>query len=116
MKALAGGILVLAVCAAPLAAQEQDPSLKRISVALEQPPALVLGLGDDLAPPTFGGFTLVQPQMRGEIVRLSIPIGAMVMWPFKTASAANRRRQEGNAKRKVAADLEWFKAQQPPKQ
>ena len=69
-------------------AQELDRSLERISLALEQP-APVFGVGSvlDLPEPplTFGPFTLVPPQMRGEMVRLSFPIGAYVMKAFRGA-------------------------------
>jgi hypothetical protein len=119
MKGLAAGILVSVACSAPLLAQERDRSLDRISLALQQPLAIVRGVDpvEAAAPKTLGIFTLVPPTGQGEMVRVSVPIGELVSRAFTGAAAAQRRRQEAAARRKVEAALEWFKEQQPsPKQ
>ena len=119
MNGLSAGLLVAVACSAPLVAQERDPSLERISLALQQPLSVVRGFDavEPDAPKAFGIFTLVPPTGRGEIVRVSVPVGELVSRAFKSAAAANRRRQERAARRKVEAELEWFKSQQPvPKQ
>ena len=115
MKGLAAGILVSVVCPAPLLAQERDRSLERISLALQQPLPILRRLDpvESAAPRTVGILTLVPPTGRGEMVRVSVPIGELVSRAFKGAAAANRRRQEAAARRKVEAALEWFKEQQP---
>jgi hypothetical protein len=115
MKGLAAGLLVLLACPAPLLAQERDPALARISLALQQPTLIVRGVDpvERAAPKTFGIFTLLPPSAPGEIVRVSIPIGELVSRAFKSVAAANRRRQEEAARRKVEAALDWFKAHQP---
>jgi hypothetical protein len=118
MKALAGGLLVSVACSAPLLGQERDRSLERIRLGLQQPlPVSGVDPVASAAPKTFGIFTLVPPTERGEIIRVSVPIGELVSQAFRGAAAANRRRQEAAARRKVEAALEWFKEQQPsPKQ
>ena len=119
MKGLAAGIVVSMACSVPLLAQERDRSLERISLALQQPLRLARGLDpvESAAPRTFGILTLVPPTGRGEMVRVSVPIGELVSRAFKGAAAANRRRQEAAARQTVDAALDWFKAQQPsPKQ
>jgi len=118
MKALAGGLLVAVVCSAPLLAQERDRSLERISLALQQPLPIVHDLApeESAVPKTLGIFTLVPPVGRGEMIRVSVPIGELVSRAFRGAAMANRRRQEAAAQRKVEAELEWFKEQQSPKQ
>ncbi len=115
MKGLAGGLLVSLVCWAPLLAQEGDRSLERISLALQQPLPTVRGVTpvESASPKTFGIFTLIPPTGRGEIVRVSVPIGDLVSRAFKGVAAANHRRQEAAARRKVEAALTWFAEQQP---
>ena len=115
MKGLAGGLLVSFVCWAPLLAQERDRSLERISLALQQPLPTVRGVSpvESASPKTFGIFTLVPPTGRGEIVRVSVPIGELVSRAFKGVAAANHRRQEAAARRRVEAALTWFAEQQP---
>jgi hypothetical protein len=119
MKELAAGILVSVACSAPLLAQERNRSLERISLALQQPLPIVPGVDpvESAAPKTLGIFTLAPPTGQGEMVRVSVPLGEFVSRAFKGVAAANRRRQEAGARRKVEAALEWFKEQQPsPKQ
>jgi hypothetical protein len=115
MKGLAGGLLVWLVCSAPVLAQERDRSLERIGLALQQPIAIVPGVvpfQEDL-PKKLGILTLVRPAMPGEIVRVSVPIGELVSRAFKGVAAANQRRQEAAARRKVEAALKWFEEQPP---
>ena len=115
MKGLAGGLLVSLVCWAPLLAQEPDRSLERISLALQQPRPTVRVIGpvESASPKTFGIFTLVPPTGRGEILRVSVPIGELVSRAFKGVAAANHRRQEASARRRVEAALTWFAEHQP---
>lgn len=107
MERLATGCLVVLLCVTPAAAQERDPSLTRIGLALEQLPALKTDLGPPTSsfPKTFGIFTLVAPVKPGEMIRVSIPIGELTTRAFRGVAAANRRRQEEAARRKVAAEL-----------
>ena len=80
MKGLAGGLLVSFFCWSPLLAQERDRSLERIGLALQQPLPMVRGVSpvESASPRTFGIFTLVPPTGRGEMVRVSVPIGNLV--------------------------------------
>ncbi len=114
MKGLVGGLLVSWVCWAPLVAQEPDRSLERISLALQQPPPIVRGVGQ--VPKTVGIFTLVTPNGPGEMVRVSVPIGDLVSRALNGVAAANRRRQEAAARQTVEAALKWFEEQQPSSQ
>ena len=118
MKRLAGGLLVSLVCGAPLVAQEPDRSLARVRLALQQPPPVVLGGGqiDRARTKTFCIFTLVPPTGPGEMVRVSVPIGELVSRAFKGVAAANHRRREAAARRKVEAALENYPlgTSQPP--
>ena len=115
MKGLVGGLLFSVICWAPLSAQERDPALNRIRVALEQPLPSVRGVGpaESNLPKTFGIFTFVPPTRPGEMIRVSIPIGELVSRAFKGVAAANQRRQEAAARRRVAAAIKWFEEQQP---
>ena len=115
MKGVAGCLLVSLVCWAPLVAQDRDRSLERISLALQQPIPIGRGVGqvESTLPKTLGIVTLVHPTRPGEIVRVSIPIGELVSRAFKGVAAANQRRQEAAARRKVEAALKWFEEQPP---
>jgi len=66
-----------------------------------------------LLPKTFGVFTLVQPIEPGEMVRVSIPVGELVSRAFKGVAAANQRRQEAAARRRVQAAVKQFQENQP---
>jgi hypothetical protein len=63
-----------------------------------------------------GPFTLGTTQLRGEVIRLSLPIGDYVSRGARVLAAANRRRREMAARRRVEADLKAFAGQQPPRQ
>lgn len=114
MKALAGGLLVVLAGSAPLAAQERERSLERIAVALQQPAAIVRGIDPDgsATPKTFGIFTLIPPEGRGEMVRVSVPVGELVSRVFKGVAATRHRRQEAAARRQVDVALKWLADQQ----
>jgi hypothetical protein len=119
MIRFAAGILVVSVCATPLLAQERDRSLARIDLSLQQPMPILRAVApvESASPRKLGIFTLLPPTSRGEIVRISVPIGELVTRAFKGVATANQRRQEAAARRKVEAALKWFAEQQPhPKQ
>lgn len=115
MKGLGAGLLASLVCSAPLLGQERDRSLERVSLALQQAAPIVSGnfLLESHSPKKLGIFTLVPPTGRGEIVRVSVPIGELVSRAFKRVAAASQRRRETAARRKVEAAVEWFAEQQP---
>lgn len=116
MKRLARGLLVALTCSAALAAQERDRSLDRIGLALQQPPEIVVGVVESPLPKTFGVFTLVPPTGPGEVLRMSVPIGEFVTRAFRSVAAANHRRQESAARRKVQAELRWLEEQRTSSQ
>ena len=91
-------------------AQERPLSLERIDLALQQPFLIVPGTApvDGAAPTKLGIFTFVQPVRRGEMVRVSIPIGELVTRAFRSVGAVNQRRQEAAARRRVEAALSEF--------
>jgi len=111
MKRLAGAVLIALAGSAPLLAQERDRSVERIGLALRQPSPFVLGVEpvERASPKKLGIFTLLPPTSRGEIVRVSVPVGELVMRAVGGIAAANRRRQEAAARRRVEAELRVFK-------
>ena len=114
MRAFAAGIIVSSVCSAPLLAQERDRSLERISLTLQQPSPIVRSVGPpevDL-PKKLGIFTLVSPALRGEMARVSVPVGEFVTGAVTRVGAAHQRRQEEAARRRVQAALKQFADQQ----
>jgi hypothetical protein len=120
MRALAAGIALSSICLAPLLAQERDRSLERIDLATQQPSAIVTSVVPverDL-PKKLGMFTLVSPALRGEMVRVSVPVGEYVTRALTSVAASKHRRQEAAARRRVEASLKRFaeQQQQQPKQ
>ena len=133
MRRLAASLVVVSALSLQLLAQERNRSLERISLALLQPPPLPSGADPQEAlrastlqtldmsifgplpgAAKLGPFTLETPQLRGEIIRLSLPVGEYVSRVARGLSATNRRRQEAAARRRVEADLKAFAERQPP--
>jgi len=113
MKGLAAGLLVSLAWSAPLLAQERDRSLQRIGLALQQQSPIARGIGpvESASPIRLGIFTLVSPALRGEIVRVSVPIGELVTQAFKGVAAANLKRQEAAARLRAEAAVKQFAKQ-----
>ena len=117
MRPVAGVVLVIGLCGSPVLAQERDRSLERISIALQQPLPVVsetIALDPPNRRHTRGIFTLVPPETRGEVVRVSVPIGELVSQAFENLAAARQRRQEAAARRKVDTALKAFLEQHLP--
>ena len=107
MRALAACTLMSLWGPAAVLAQERDRSLERIGLAIQQPAPLAR----DFQPPEsdfprkLGDFTLVSPVLRGEVIRVSLPVGEYVMRAARGVASANRRRQEAAARRRVDAAI-----------
>ena len=111
MRRLSAGLLIATVWSSFTLAQEQDRSLERISIALQQPAPIVGGTAlpdTSAAPIKFGIISFVQPTLPGEMVRVSLPIGELVSRAFEGVAAARRRREEAAARREVEAALKAF--------
>jgi hypothetical protein len=90
-------IAIVVMTSWPLAVRAQESSLQRISIGLQQP-APVFGttsLPTDPAPISrkLGPLTLVQPAMRGEFVRVSIPVGELMSRAVDHIRTAAARRE-----------------------
>jgi hypothetical protein len=115
MRRLAAALVVVFGFSLGAAAQERDRSFDRINLAIRQPP-LVVPTFEPPAPAKLGPLTFETPVLRGEFIRLSLPAGEYVSRVAREISAANRRRQESAARRRVQADLKAFIEQRRPKQ
>ena len=107
MKSVAAVVLASCVVATTAAAQERDRSLERINLKLTQPSPVLDGVVplERTVPKKLGIFTLVEPQLRGEMIRVSVPVGELVMRAVRGTAAARHRRQASAAKRRVEAEL-----------
>jgi peptidyl-prolyl cis-trans isomerase A (cyclophilin A) len=131
VRRLAVALVVVPALSLPVAAQEGNRSLERIGLALQHPPPVLRGVGaqDELrastlgalgmsvfeplpGAPKLGPFTLGAPQLQGEVIRLSLPIGEYVSRGVRGIASANRRRRETAARRTVEADLHAFATRQ----
>jgi hypothetical protein len=131
MRRLTIAILVLS---APLhlSAQTADDTLKRIRLALARPDPVIRGSdrGDALrateremlgvpifeplaGSPKIGPLAFVAPQLRGEFIRLALPLGEYLSHGMQTLERANQRRQEQAARRRVEAELRSVKTIAP---
>lgn len=63
-------------------------------------------------PLTLGPFRLVAPEGRGEMIRITVPIGEVVTRAARAWSASHRRRQADAARRAVVAELEAFRTRE----
>jgi hypothetical protein len=121
MKGLPAGVVVSLLCSAPLLAQERDRSLERIDAALKQPAPIVLGtLPFELdsatktgLPTKIGPFTFVEPVLRGEFLRVQVPIGEWIMRGIDGVASANRRRKEAKIRRRVESEVRTLMKTQP---
>lgn len=97
------------------AAQPDDRATQRVRAALEAESRIGSATlrWTDPAPKTFGPLTLLPPTGRGEIVRVRVPIGELVVEVAHTISAATQRRRQAAAKREVEAALAAFVAGKP---
>jgi len=115
-----------------LAAQTPDRMLERINLALERPHLVVTGADSGEAQrimerqtlgvpvfepmagsPSVGPFEFLAPQLRGEFIRLALPVGEYLSHGIRTLAAANRRRQEQAVRRRVEAELKAWKERAP---
>jgi hypothetical protein len=114
MTAIAWGLILIVSWSPSLLGQERDPALDQIELALQEPPSVLRRFDpvETATPTTFGIFTLVPPTGRGEILRVTIPIGEVVSRAFKANSTARRRRQEATIRREVESALQRFREQQ----
>lgn len=127
MRRLAAALAVTSALPFQLSAQDHSRALARISLALQQPPPVLVTADPQEAirastrqargasifeplpgAPKLGPLALGTPQLRGEIIRLSLPVGDYLSRGARALAATNRRRQETAARRQVEADLQAF--------
>ena len=110
---LTTAITILAAGVASARGEQLDT--KRIATTT-QPQPLIIRTEElfPLTPPTrLGMFTLVPPQTKGEVIRVSIPAGEFVSRAARGISDANHRRAERKADERVREDLAQFLASRP---
>ena len=116
MRRLAIAIVVMS--SSPLVLRAQELSLDKISLALQQPAPIFGTTPVPTDPPRvlrkLGPLTLVQPEMmRGEFVRVSLPVGELISRAVDRIRTAALRREEAAARREVDAALKAFLDAQP---
>jgi hypothetical protein len=111
---LGAAFVLVSALSAPLLAQSPEGSTapKPIGISIQE----LLDRSSYEPPPPLkiGPFMLAEPELRGEFIRIRIPIGEYVMGAARGIANANRRRQEAAARRKVAAELRAFNARLAP--
>jgi len=82
---------------------------EQLTIAAQGPPRLTIPTWIEPPPKTFGVFTLVQPE-RGEMVRVSVPVGELTMRAVRAIGQARYRRAEQKARKEVEQALKDFQA------
>ena len=83
---------------------ESSSSLQRIRVSLQNPPVqsrLSTPLWGEPGRRRIGILTLIPPEHRGEMVRVSLPVGDLVTRAVRGIGAAKHRRAERKAREEV---------------
>ena len=110
-------IAIVVMTSWPLAVRAQESSLQRISIGLQQPAPVfdTTSLPTDRAQISrkLGPLTLVQPELRGEFVRVTLPVGELISRAVDRIRTAASRREEAAARREVDAALKAFLDAQP---
>lgn len=116
---VAAGVLLLVPS---VSAQQPDSvsSLSRVRLALEraqQQPMLTTPLQPWTAPAPrrLGMLTLLPPQRDGQLIRVAVPVGDLVVRAGHAISRAQHRRAERKAGERVQRALRNFQAQLPPR-
>ena len=103
-------------------AQESEPSsasLKRIRAALQSPQQPISSDGVPLFGPgkpddvQLGALTLLPPDSPGQVVRMRVPVGALISRAAHSVVVAQHRRAERAARDEVAKALAEFERAQP---
>jgi hypothetical protein len=93
-------------------ANQSSPAPEQLTVAAQGPPGLTIPTWIEPPPKTFGIFTLALPAQRGEVFRVSVPVGELVMRAAHAIGQARYRQAEAKARKEVEQALKDFLASQ----
>jgi hypothetical protein len=82
-------------------AQQSSQKPEPVTVAAQTPLRVTLPIWVEPPPKRFGVFTLTQPDHRGEVVQVSVPIGDIAMRAARGIGQAQHRRAEQKARKEV---------------
>ena len=85
---------------------------ERLGVSAQQPLRLTTPLWIEPTPKRFGILTIKQPERRGEIVQVSVPIGDLTMRAAHALGQAQRRQAEQKARKEVEQAIKVLQASQ----
>jgi hypothetical protein len=114
-------LLWLAAGGIGLSAQEPSPQpsqpffVRDIRQRLDRPEALRIVLPPESPTPRkLGALNLAAPDFqRGEVIKISLPVGDLAMQLSRKIAAAQRERADRKAAERVQRDLDRFLASQP---
>jgi hypothetical protein len=81
-----------------------------LAVAAEGPRRLAIPTWIEPTPRKFGIFTIASPELPGEIVKVSVPVGELTMRAARAIGRAQYRRAEEKARKEVEQALKDFQA------
>ena len=115
MRFVFASTLVFVFVGAPAFAGQHadDASLERIKAALSAPAGLTLPIVVERPMESWGGITLVQPDVTGgQFVQVRVPVGELVMKAVRAVGNARYERAQRKAHEQVARELQEFLKQQ----
>src|SRR5262245_45475928 len=106
LQIMVSAAVIASLAGAELAASErQEPSGRapeRVSLVAPEPLRLTIPTWiEPTTPRRFGIVTFTQPERRGEIVQVSVPIGDLTMRAAHSIGQAQHRRAEQKARKEV---------------
>ena len=109
---LLGAVTVAVGLPGELRAQADDRQADRVRIAVQRQPRMNVGLPTWADPPVrrLGILVLEPPVMPGELIRLRLPVGELVLKVARGVVAKNQRRREVGARREVQTALTAFLA------
>jgi len=93
-------------------ANQSDQTRERLSVSAQEPLRLTIPPWIEPTPKRFGVLTIKQPERRGEIVQVSVPIGDLTMRATRAIGQAQHRRAEQKARKEVEQAIKVLQASQ----
>src|SRR5262249_13012452 len=108
-------VVLLTGSAAKAQEPASDPALRSVRAALLNPGSLVFTIPPatpDLNPPPMklGPLTVVTPQTPGEVGRISVPVGELVMRAVNATSRAWKQHQERVIRERVEREVQAIEA------
>jgi len=104
-------VSVSGVASVTLHADESSQPSDRLRIALQDSPRLTIPVWTLPPPRRFGVMSITPPQTRGEVVRMTLPIGDLTMRAARSIENASHQRADRKARTEVQRAIRDFRAE-----